>query len=436
MGTERTVPARVGNYEILRELASGGMGIVYLARQAELEREVVLKALRPADRDDPARAERLRREGRAAAGVHHQNVVAVHDCFYWRGRPYLVQEYVDGEDLESILRRQGRLPWRIAALVGLALARGLEEIHAQGVLHRDLKPANVLVSRQGEVKIADFGIAYDAVGPALTQTGFAMGTPAYMAPEQIRGETLDERSDLFAWGIVLYQLLTGELPFREPAVDGERSLLARIEKGRFESARRRVRTMPRWLDALVSRCLQPKTKHRPAHATELRRQIERRLKAPPPADARAEITAALGFSARPGTDEAPTALVPRNERSWSVRRLSPPRWPARRTWIRAALALALALAQTSGATRPDSSRPKAAELAIDARPWAWVRLDDGPRLRTPISPGLRLDPGVHLVIFEHPRYGRVVREVQLRGGERRELRQRWTPASLEEPARE
>jgi serine/threonine-protein kinase len=150
---------RIGSYDVERELGHGGMGVVYLARQPALDRRVVLKTLRRDLVSEPSIEERFEREAQAAAGVHHQNVVAVYDCFAWRGERFIAQEYVDGADLSSVLGQVRRIDSRVAALIALELVRGLEEIHACGIVHRDLKPSNILLGRGGEAKIADFGIA-------------------------------------------------------------------------------------------------------------------------------------------------------------------------------------------------------------------------------------------------------------------------------------
>jgi serine/threonine-protein kinase len=237
----------IGTFEVERELGQGGMGVVYLARQPALDRRVVIKMLRRDLNQDDDCEERFRREAQAAAAVHHQNVVAVYDCFSWRGERFISQEYVDGRDLATILQTVRRLQPRIAALVALELARGLEEVHARGIVHRDLKPSNVLLGRGGEAKIADFGIALDAKAPGLTQVGHAVGTPTYMSPEQFMGERVDERSDIFTFGILLYEMLAGETPFRDEE-EGP-SLLRRMESGRYPSLRRSAPGTPRALRA-------------------------------------------------------------------------------------------------------------------------------------------------------------------------------------------
>ncbi len=285
-------PRTIGNFAIERELAAGGMGVVLLGRHASLERLAVLKRLRPELAASDELVERFAREARAAAAVHHQNVVAVYDWISWRGEHYIAQEYVDGVDLHAALHELGSVPWRVAALVGLELARGLEAIHARGTVHRDLKPANVLLGRNGDVKIADFGIALDATSDGLTRPGTTIGTPPYVAPEQILGERVDARGDLFALGVLLYELLAGAPPFREP-VEGEKdTLLQRIQRARYATVRKAAPLAPRWLAKLVHSLLRAKPRARPASAQLVRRLLERQLAAFP-ADAKLELASFL-----------------------------------------------------------------------------------------------------------------------------------------------
>jgi serine/threonine-protein kinase len=285
-------PRTIGNFKIERELGKGGMGVVLIGRHASLERLAVLKRLRPELAVSDELVERFAREARSAAAVHHQNVVAVYDWISWRGEHYIAQEYVDGIDLRAALKELGAVPWRAAALVGLELARGLEAIHARGIVHRDLKPANVLLGRNGDVKIADFGIALDANGDGLTRPGTTIGTPPYVAPEQILGERVDPRADLFALGVVLYELLAGIPPFREP-VEGEKdSLLQRIQRGRYPRVRKVSPGAPRWLANLVRALLRPKPRARPGSARQVRRLLEQKLDAFP-TDAKIELAGFL-----------------------------------------------------------------------------------------------------------------------------------------------
>ena len=339
---------KIGSYEVERELAEGGMGVVYLARQPSLERPVVLKRMRRELAQHEEAEARFWREARSAAAIHHPNVVGVYDCFAWRGEPYIACEYVDGLDAASAIEKCDTLPPRIAALIALEVARGLEELHARALIHRDLKPDNVLLGRGGEVKIADFGIAHDARARGLTKSGISLGTPAYMAPEQLRGEKVDPRADLFAFGVLLYELLAGRVPFApdeesdagaDDAPEDRPSLLQRIEAGLFRSLRRARPGTPRALVRLVNHCLEAKLKRRVSSASEACRQLERWLGPVPPAAARAEIAAWLAASklvgGRGGTRCAkPPMTVPSSKR--------PRRWVA----VAAALAGTLTLVAT------------------------------------------------------------------------------------------
>jgi serine/threonine-protein kinase len=268
------VGRRVAGFAVEAELGAGGMGQVVLARQESLDRPAVLKRIHPQLGTDEELEARFTREAMAAARLHHPNVVSVYDLFRYRGAQYIATEYVDGIDLAGILASERRLPWRIAATIALGLARGLEAIHATGTLHRDVKPQNVLIGRRGEVKITDFGLALDPSGEALTRPGIAVGTPPYMAPEQLRGERVDPRADLFALGCVVYEMLVGHPPYRSPSEEENGSLLARVESGRYPRLRAGTRGIPRRLARVVRRCLKPKAPRRMASAAELRRELE------------------------------------------------------------------------------------------------------------------------------------------------------------------
>jgi len=300
----------VGSFEIERELGQGGMGVVYLARQPDLGRRAVLKTLRKGLAGDRRLADRFLREARTAAAIHHPNVVSVYDCFAYRSERYIAQEYVDGKDLATVLKQTGGLAPRVAALVALEAARGLEEIHARGIVHRDLKPSNLMLGRGGEVKIADFGIVLEARGPALTETGHTLGTPSYMSPEQLRGDRVDARSDLFATGVVLYEMLAGRPPFETEGASAGEGLLRRIERERVPPLRRAAPGTPRALARTVRLCLRARPRRRIASATALVRRLERQLGSPAPAECRREIAAWLWergvFRAR-GRETAPVA---------------------------------------------------------------------------------------------------------------------------------
>jgi serine/threonine-protein kinase len=203
---------KIGKYEILGRIGEGGFGVVYQGRDAVLQRYVAVKTC--SSRDEKLRR-RFFREGQIAAGLQHPNITTVHDLGVERGVPYLVQEFLAGEDLNHVIARQEGLtvPRRLDILA--QVARGLEYAHLQGVLHRDVKPANIRILPSGAVKIMDFGIAklLHEVSDVTTQ-GVTVGTVGYLAPEQLRGEEVDRRTDIFAFGVLAYELLTYERPFK------------------------------------------------------------------------------------------------------------------------------------------------------------------------------------------------------------------------------
>ena len=213
-----TPGARLGPYEIVSFVGAGGMGEVYRARDPRLGRTVAVKVLTPALPLDADRLERFEREARAAAALSHSNVLAVFDIGTHEGAPYLVSELLEGESLRGVLAR-GTPGTARAVEIAIQVARGLAAAHDKGIVHRDLKPENLFVTRDGTVKILDFGLAKLAHPPpdgrdsALTRTGAVMGTAGYMAPEQVRGQPADERADVFALGAVLYEMLGGRRAF-------------------------------------------------------------------------------------------------------------------------------------------------------------------------------------------------------------------------------
>lgn len=202
-----------GRYAVEAEVGRGGMGVVYRARDKELGETVALKVIAPHLASDPQVAERFRREVGASRKVTHPNVVRLFDLGQADGHLFYSMEWFDGQSLEERLHRAPQLPLSEARRIFLAVCDGLAAAHQVGVVHRDLKPGNILVGDEGAVKLIDFGLASAAGSVGLTATGLLVGTPAYMAPEQVRGGTQDERTDIYALGVVLYRALTGALPF-------------------------------------------------------------------------------------------------------------------------------------------------------------------------------------------------------------------------------
>jgi len=202
-----------GRYRLIELLGQGGMATIYRARDAQLERDVAAKLLRPEYGKDPDFFARFRQEAQSAASLNHPGVVAVYDYGTDPAGPYIIMELVDGEDLGSIVRRSGALPPRQAARLTSQIARAIAAAHASGFVHRDIKPSNVLVTREGRVKVTDFGIARALAEATLTLPGTTLGSVHYFSPEQARGEVATPASDIYSLGIVLYELLTGRRPW-------------------------------------------------------------------------------------------------------------------------------------------------------------------------------------------------------------------------------
>jgi eukaryotic-like serine/threonine-protein kinase len=247
--------ARVGRYEILQELGKGSMGLVYKAMDPKLHRLLAVKTIRFSDEFDQEVIQEIKarffREAEIAGRLSHPGIVTVYDVGEDRDLTYIAMEFLEGEDLEKHIIAETLLPLRRVLDVVASVADALDFAHKSGVIHRDIKPANIMLLKQGGVKVTDFGIA-KAISSSRTKTGIILGTPNYMSPEQIMGQKIDYRSDIFSLGVLSYQLLTGELPFR---ADNLSSLLHQITQVKPTPVRERNPRIPRVCEQLVDKAL-------------------------------------------------------------------------------------------------------------------------------------------------------------------------------------
>ena len=258
-------------YEILALLGQGGMGAVYKARDTELDRLVALKIIRPELTTNPEILKRFKQELILARQVTHRNVIRIFDLGQADGFKFITMEYLEGRDLRAVLREQGKLAPAEAAKIILQICRALEVAHGEGVIHRDLKPQNIMLDANGRAYVMDFGIARSAYLPGMTQTGALVGTPEYMSPEQAKGEKLDERSDLFSLGTILYELIVGQSPYYSDTP------LATLWKRIQEKAKPLTEidpTVPKPLSDIVAKALEIEPENRFASAQEFAQHLE------------------------------------------------------------------------------------------------------------------------------------------------------------------
>jgi eukaryotic-like serine/threonine-protein kinase len=316
-----------GRYRVERVIGDGAMAKVVLARDGELGRAVAVKLLDERLADDESFRARFAREARLAAALSHANIVTVFDAGETEGRPYIVMEYVEGRSLAERLQQEGPLPPEEVRRIAIQVCAGLEHAHLAGLIHRDLKPGNLIERRDGAIKIADFGIARTAETTELTEAGTIVGTAAYLAPEQAEGGEITPATDLFALGVVLYELLTGQRPWKIET-------LADLGRRTTEPVRQLSQSVPASLRDAVERCLQRDPEDRPPSAAELARSLEDR------------------------PDAAATVVLPRAQR----RRRAPRRRASPAPWIAAVLSLivlVLAALALAIASRGDGESPRA-----------------------------------------------------------------------------
>lgn len=241
-----------GELKNVKLIGKGGMSHVFRAWQPSLERFIVVKRLKDDLIQNPETAERFRREARALASVLHQNIAHVYDYVEKPGEAFILMEYIEGMDLSAIIEKAGGLPPAIAACILLEVSKGLAYIHERGLIHRDVKPSNIRVTNRGEVKLMDFGIVLQVENTSLTRPGVMVGSPSYLSPEQILGDQVSNRADIFLMGIVLYEMLSGTRPFKE---DKSASIFQRIRESRYVQLRQMEPSVPRALERIVDKCL-------------------------------------------------------------------------------------------------------------------------------------------------------------------------------------
>ena len=267
------LPAQIGKYE-LQELLGGGMSRVYRARDTVLGRTVVLKILTEQAASDEEAKARFLREARVAGNLAHDNVISVFDFGEEQAKPYMVMEFLRGDDLRTLIKsnRTGDLHNRLN--IAIQIARALEYIHAHKIIHRDIKPDNIQVTTNGVVKLMDFGIA-KAEDTQLTRPGFTLGTPYYMAPEQVRGQLITGLVDIYAFGVLLFELLTGVRPIEGDTIERifYEILYHPVDLKPLEAA-----NIPQSVAQLVARATSKDPVQRPQSFTEVRTELERALR--------------------------------------------------------------------------------------------------------------------------------------------------------------
>src|SRR5271156_5328080 len=275
----------ISHYRIVEQLGAGGMGVVYKAQDSRLDRAVALKFLPDKLAREPQALERFRREARAASALNHPGICTIYDIGEQDGRGFIVMEFIDGETLRHHIHRQA-LPLEEILKLGMQIAEALDAAHAEGIIHRDIKPANIFVTKRGQAKVLDFGLAKllpkavaaggpDADGDDTDSTsivGIISGTPSYMSPEQIRGDTLDARTDIFSLGLVLYEMATGRQAFSGPTG----GVIIEAVLTRSPVAARSVNpNIPPALEAIINKALRKDREQRYQHAAELLADLQR-----------------------------------------------------------------------------------------------------------------------------------------------------------------
>jgi serine/threonine-protein kinase len=416
---------RIGNCRIVEEIGSGGMAVIYKAVQESLNRTVAIKALKSSVAADSQFAVRFEREALSVSSLQHENIIHIYDFYKLSGSLFIVMEFVDGIDLYDLLEKCPMLPPEVAAIIAMQVARGLDYAHYRGIIHRDIKPANVMIGKNGGVKLMDFGIARDQAFGDLTETGTGLGTPSYMSPEQILGDKLDFRSDMFSLGIVFYQMLCGRKPFVE---DDQKSVMHKIRLERYTAPRKLNPEVPRELERILARCLMKRKQDRFRSTQDLVLALERFISKRIEMNYHARLVLFLRDQKLITDEEADAQLHPAVAGGYKKPTLPGPlgwagirRLATTQAMLIGAMAVGVAFVHASqfGAApvvvAPPPPKPPGF-LKVLVEPWAEVYVDGKLVDTTPFSRALSIPEGEHSVELRNPFFVKESRHITIKRG--------------------
>jgi serine/threonine protein kinase len=425
-------PKQIHNCDVVGEIGSGGMAVIFKAVQNSLNRPVAIKELKSDFSNDPQVVARFIREATALAALQHENIVHIYDFFKEDDTFRMIMEFVEGIDLFDLLEKVQRIPPDVAMVISLAVCSALEYAHYRGIIHRDIKPSNIIISRKGEVKLMDFGIARDENLGDLTRPGTSLGTPAYMSPEQIMGVKIDFRSDLFSFGIVLYQMLTGRKPFTE---GGGKSIMHKILNTEFHRPRKINPNIPRRIEKIILRCMSKEPKERYSSTGDLRREIEAYLSRMVEITYSARLLAYLFHKDLVTRDEAESFvsedILADREIARADENLPPPLSLKTIGLVQGVLGIAVVLwllivSMVMGdgpiaSASTDPGGPPGA-LKVVAWPWAEIYIDGAYVETTPVARSFSLTPGIHEVTLKNPHFHTVTKRVLIESARPQKLK--------------